>query len=198
MLEYLVFVGAAISLYGIFFYLRDTLRGQTKPNKITWLMWSVAPLIGTVATLSKGGGWFVLPIFMAGFTPFLVFIASFYNKKAYWELRAFDYLCGVCSVLALILWLITKEPNIAIIFAIISDFFAAIPTLIKCWKYPETESGIAYTTGLISSFTGFFAVKNWAFSSLAFLIYLVAVSSALLFSFYHKRIFKIFPNAIKN
>ena len=27
-------------------YLRDTLRGTTKPNRVTWLLWAVAPLAG--------------------------------------------------------------------------------------------------------------------------------------------------------
>lgn len=194
MLQYLVFFGAAVSLYGIFFYLRDTLRGKTKPNKVTWLMWSVAPLIATVATLSKGAGWIALPVFMSGFTPLLVFIASFINPKAYWELKTFDYLCGFFSILALVLWLITKEPNIAIVFAIISDGFAAIPTLAKCWKSPETESSIAYSTGLICSLTGFFAVSAWKFSEVAFPIYLVSVSSLLLFSIYHRTFLKLVYN----
>jgi hypothetical protein len=46
--------------------------------------------------------------------------------------------------LALILWWITKEPNIAIMLAILSDILAAIPTLVKTWKFPETESGVLF------------------------------------------------------
>jgi hypothetical protein len=61
----------------------------------------------------------------------LIFLASFVNKKAYWKLEKFDYICGISSALALLLWWLTKEPAIAIVFAIISDAFAAIPTLIK-------------------------------------------------------------------
>jgi len=69
MLQYLVFLGAAVNIWGAFFYIRDTLRGETKPNRATWLMWSIAPLIATVAALSQGVGWAVLPVLMAGFGP---------------------------------------------------------------------------------------------------------------------------------
>src|SRR5690348_16544499 len=39
-----VYVGSAIGALGTAVYLRDTLRGTTKPNRVTWLLWAVAPL----------------------------------------------------------------------------------------------------------------------------------------------------------
>ena len=190
MLQYLVFIGAAVQLLGIFSYIKETFRGNTKPSKVTWLMWSVAPLIATFAALADGVGWSVLPVFIAGFGPLLVFIASFVNKNSHWELETFDYLCGFCSVLALVLWGITKEPVIAIVFAIASDGFAAIPTLVKSWKYPETETAAAYTTGLFSALTSFTAIKIWNFSSYAFPAYLVIAETLFILSIYHRKIFK--------
>lgn len=187
-LEYIVFIGAAAGLAGMYFYVRDTLRGDTKPNKVSWLMWSIAPLIATVAALSDGVRLAVIPVFISGFTPLIGFVVSFFNKKAYWKLTKFDYTCGTFSALALILWLITKEPNVAIVFAILSDGFAAIPTLVKSWKYPETESGLAYVGGFISAATGFFAIKHFGFSESAFIIYLTILSTGLIFAIYRKRL----------
>jgi len=169
MLQYLVFVGAAVNLFGIISYVRETLRGKTKPNKVTWLMWSIAPLIATAAALADGVKWSVLPVFMAGFGPLLVLITSFINKNSYWKLEKFDYLCGLCSALALILWAITKNPAIAIIFSIASDGFAAIPTLIKSWRHPETENINPYTAGVFSALTSFTAIKIWVLPPSPFL-----------------------------
>jgi hypothetical protein len=118
-----------------------------------------------------------------------VFISSFFSKKAYWKLEKFDYICGIFSVLALLLWAITKEPFIAILFAILSDGFAAVPTLIKLWKHPETEHPSPYLTGLFSSLMSFTVIKSWAFVEVAFPIYLITVYSLLLLSFYRKKIF---------
>jgi hypothetical protein len=189
-LPYLVFVGAAVQLAGVISYIKETIKGNTKPNKVTWLLWSVAPLIATFAALADGVRWSVLPVFMSGFGPLLVLLASFVNKKSYWKLEKFDYLCGLCSVLALVLWGITKEPVIAIVFAIASDAFAAIPTLMKSWKYPETETVDAYTTGLFNSLTSFAAIKMWSFAEVAFPVYLCIVNSSLIISVFRKRIFR--------
>jgi hypothetical protein len=179
MLQYLVFIGAAVQLIGIYSYIKGTVRGETKPNRVTWFMWSVAPLIATAAAISNGVGWAVLPVFMSGFAPLLVFIASFVNPNSYWKLERFDYFCGFCSVLALILWGITRQPDIAIIFSIASDGFAAVPTLIKSWRYPETESTTPFTTGIFNSLTSFPAIQIWAFSAYAFPVYLVVINAAL-------------------
>ena len=189
MLKYLVIIGAIVQLIGIYAYIRDTLRGKTKPNKVSWLMWSIAPLIATVAAILKGVTWAVLPVFMSGFAPLLVFIVSFVNKESYWKLEVFDYICGALSLLALILWGITKEPIVAIIFAIASDGAASVPTLIKAWRHPETETASAYITGLINSLTSFGAIRLIIFSELAFPIYLAIVNSMLIFSVYKKKMF---------
>ncbi|MFA6553064.1 MAG: hypothetical protein WCT27_01405 [Patescibacteria group bacterium] len=187
MLHYLVFLGAAVSLFGTFSYIRDTLKGITKPNRVSWLLWSITPLIGAAAAFADGIRWAALPIFMAGFGPILVFIASFVNKNSYWKLGKHDYICGVLSVLALVLWGITNNPTLAIIFAIAGDAFAAIPTLQKSWTHPETESGIVYVTALFNVMTSFAAMKIWSLSEIAFPIYLIFINISLLFAVYRKK-----------
>jgi hypothetical protein len=191
MLQYLVFLGAAINLGGSFAYIRDTLRGDTQPNRVSWLLWSIAPLIAATAALSEGIGWAVLPVFMSGFVPLLIFIFSFVNPKSYWKLGPLDYACGALSVLALVLWAVTQEANIAIVFAIASDGLAAVPTLVKSWKHPESESVIAFITGLCSALTSFAAIKLWGFSELAFPIYLIIVNSSLIFVITRQKLFRL-------
>jgi len=188
MLKYLVIVGAIVQSIGFYSYIKNTLSGQTKPNKVMWLMSSVPLLIGTFAALSVGVTWAILPAFIGGFGSFLIFLLSFVNKKSYWKLEFFDYLCGFLSLLALILWAITKQPVIAIIFAILSDFSAGLPTLIKMIKYPETESAGPFGAGLFNALTGFFAIKSWVFSQYIFSVYLVLVNISFLIGIYWKKI----------
>ena len=188
MLEYLVIVGAIASILGTSKYIVETLQGRTKPNRVSWLLWSIAPLVASAAAFLDGVTWAALPVFMAGFCPLLVLIASFSNKKAFWKLGTFDYLCGFFSVLALVLWALTKQPGAAIVFAIISDAFAAIPTLQKTWAHPGTESHWAYFAGLFNAITGLLVIKSWVFPEYAFLAYLVIMNSLLLFSIFGKGI----------
>lgn len=189
-LKYLVFAGVIVQLIGVSFYIKATLNGSTKPNRVTWLLWSIAPLIAASAAFSDGVRLSAVPVFMSGFGPLLVFLASFVNKNSYWKLEKFDYLCGFFSIIALLLWWITKNPVVAIIFAIISDFFAAIPTLIKSWKYPETETVSVFICAIFNALTSFVAIKMWNFTSLAFPIYLFFINIFMSILILRKKIFK--------
>jgi hypothetical protein len=178
-LQYLVVLGAIIQLVGVLSYIRGTLRGVTKPNRVTWLLWGVIPIIATVASLSDGVRWAALPVFMAGFGPLLIFAFSFVNQHAYWKLGRLDYVCGIFSVGAIILWAVTKAPAAAIILSIIADALAAAPTLAKAWRQPETENIGPYVAGFISQLTAIAAFKQFTLSEMAFPIYLLIINATL-------------------
>lgn len=182
-----VILGSFVNLAGTSYYIRNTIKGETKPNRMTWLMWSIAPMIGTAAALASNVTWATLPVFMAGLMPFLVFIASFVNPHSYWKLERFDYVCGLLSALALVFWYLTRDPAIAILFAIASDFTAAIPTLIKCWEHPETETASGFTASAFNNLMSFFVITQWNFANVAFPLYLVLMNTALAFPVVRKK-----------
>ncbi len=188
-MQYVVLIGAAVQILGILSYVKQTLRGATKPNRVSWLLWAAAPIIGTVAALAKGTGWAVLPVFMAGFGPLLVLTVSFRNPKAYWKLGKLDYACGAASVLALVLWAVTKEPLVALAFAIVSDGLAGVPTVVKSWRHPETETVHPYAAGLFGQLTAFLAIQTWTFSEWGFPAYLMLMNLALVGAYYRRRWF---------
>lgn len=189
-MRYLVLLGAIVSLYGIAFYLRDIFRGTTKPNLVTWVLWVSTAWIAVAAELASGVRWAVVPVFMTGFGPFLIIVAALIKKNAAWQLHVFDYVCGGLSILAIILWLTTKQPTLAVLFVILGDALAFIPTLKKAWRYPETETGIAYTTAVFNMVTTFFAVQHYTLIEAAFPLYSVLVNLSGALVVYRKKIFK--------
>jgi hypothetical protein len=175
-IEHIVFIGAFIQLIGGLVYVRDTLSGRNKPNRVTWFLWFLAPMIATAVALYDGVGWVVLPVFMTGFIPLLVFVASFFNKDSYWKLTKFDYYCGFFSVSALFFWLIIDDPVLAITAALLADGLAALPTLSKAWKFPETETISAYGATLFSVSLGLLTINAWMPSEYLFSVYLIILN----------------------
>jgi hypothetical protein len=188
MLEYLVLIAAFASLLATFVYVRSMFKGGAKPNRVSWLMWSIAPFIASAAAVSSGVGWAALPVFMSGLSPFLILVSSFVLRNAHWKVGSFDYVCGALSVLALVLWYATKDPNVAIVFAMASDGLASVPTLTKAWEHPETESAWPFMVGVFNASTSFAVLTTWTFSEYAFPAYLIVINLLLFFSVYKRRL----------
>lgn len=184
----LIIGGILLNAAGAALYVRDTLAGRTKPNLVTFILWAVSPLIGAAAAFAQGIGWAAVPTLFVGLLPLSVVAAALASKHGLWKLRPFDYLCGLFSVLALILWAATKDANIAIVFSVLSDFLAAAPTLRKSWTHPETETPFAYVASTISAASSFLVITDYKFAEVAFPIYLVAIGLVFLALFARKRV----------
>ena len=99
----------------------------------------------------SGVGLRTLTTFMIGFMPLLVFIASFHNPAAVWKIRRLDYVCGAMSLAGTAAWLVTRNGVVAIAAAIAADFLAGVPTMMKSWSHPESESVSSYIGAVVNS-----------------------------------------------
>ncbi len=187
--HWLVVVSAVLSLSGAFAYIRDMLRGKSTPNLVTWGLWAFAPLVATGAALSAyADGWSTVRIFMTGFGPLLITITALFVSKRYWKLSFFDYACGALSIIALGVWLIAGSPVLAILLAATADLFATLPTIIKAWKYPETETLYTYFVGLFTASIIIPAIPVWNIENSAFQIYVLIANAALFIAVFRKRV----------
>ena len=160
-----VIIGSLIGAAGSLAYLIDTVKGKVKPNRVSFLLWSIAPLIAFAAQMKQGVGLESLMTFSTGFLPLTVFVASFVNKKAEWKVTRFDLICGVLSIVGLALWLITRVGNVAIFFSIVADGLAAVPTIVKAYKYPETELAWPWMATVIGVVLTLLTIKDWSFAN---------------------------------
>ena len=53
------------------------------------------------------------------------------------------------AIVGLILWAITDEPNLAILFSLLADLLAGLPTVIKSYRHPRSESWLAYAISAV-------------------------------------------------
>lgn len=166
--ERFVILGFLLNALGSLSYFLAVLRGSAKPNKVTWFLWGVFPLIAGLAQIDQGVGLSVLTTFSAAFSSFLVLIASFFNRKSYWKLGTLDWICGALALLGCFLWQVTEEPNLALAFAIAADLLAGVPTFVKAYQAPETESPWTFLTGLLNYVLCLFTLQVWDFAHVAF------------------------------
>jgi hypothetical protein len=179
--------GSVINFVACVSYIRAILKGEATPNRVTWFLWALAPLIAGVAQWRSGVGISTLVVLSVGLGPACIVLASFVAGTGSWKLGPFDYACGACSLAALALWSMTGDPVVAIVLSILADAAAALPTLRKAWLAPATEDRSAYLIAFAGMVLGILSVEEATFSAYAFNAYLVVVSGALVLILYLPR-----------
>lgn len=174
-----VIIGTLIGAAGSVAYLIDTAKGKIQPNRVSFLLWSLIPFIAFAAQIGQGVGLEALMTFSTGFLPLTVFIASFANKAAAWKITTFDLICGTLSLLGLALWWITREGNIAILFSILADALAAIPTLVKAYRYPSTEIAWPWLATAIGVILTLLTLPVFTFANSGFIWYILLLNAAI-------------------
>ena len=186
--EKIIYFAVLINFIGHIFYIKSILKGNTRPSLVSWFFWTLAPFLGVYFQLKAGAGLSFLPIFVAGFGSLLVLVVAFLTKNGFWKITTFDIYCGIFSLFALVIYIFTHNLGISILFAILSDAFASIPTLIKSWKFPETEMWAPYLLPIFSNAVGLIIIKDWSFSIYSFGIYFLILDTSIIFAIYHKKI----------
>lgn len=186
-----------IVIIGVFFigtlpYIIDTLRGKTKPNRVTWLFWSIPLLAVAAQYFDDSLTWASLPVFFAGFGPLCIFFASFVNPNAYWKLGKFDYFCGLFALITLIAYAATQDVFLAIFLGIIADSIAALPTLKKAYTNPETETVWPFFMGFVDNVLAFFVMERYDFVEMAFPIYFIVICLIFVFLLRSQLSFSLF------
>lgn len=177
--ESFAIVGAIIGSLGGFYYLYETILGKAQPNRVTWLLWGIFPMVIFVAQRAQGVAGVSWASFVAGLTPLIIVAASFFNKKAYWKSEPRDYCLMAAAIFGIILWALTDKPNLALLFSLLADILASIPTIIKAYHHPHSESWIAYAVSTFGFGVGFLSVQIYNFENAAFVAYLVILNGSL-------------------
>jgi hypothetical protein len=173
-------LAAVLPLAGFASYLRDTMRGRTRPNRVSWSLWATAPLIAFAAELAQRTSLKVaLLTFALGAGPALILAASFACPRAYWAPTRLDLACGTVAVAALIGWAVTRRGDVAIALAITADALAAVPTIRKAWAQPGSESIGTYAASGAGSAITLLTISRWRFASFAFPLYVTVVCGAI-------------------
>lgn len=177
--DYFAIVGAIVGSLGGFYYLYETMLGKAQPNRITWLLWGIFPMVIFVAQRAQGVKGVSWVTFAAGLTPLLIVAASFFNKKAYWKSEPRDYYLMAAAIFGIILWAMTDQPNLALLFSLLADMLAGLPTLIKTYRHPHSESWVAYAVSAIGFGIGFLSVSTHNFENTTFVAYLFLLNAVL-------------------
>ncbi len=178
---YFAYIGSSLSIIGGIIYWIDVVKGKTKPNIITWLFWTLIPLIAFIAQLASGVRHEASLTLALAIPPFLISSTGLLKAHARWKIEKFDIVMGILATVGVILWQTTKNPVWAVIFSVLADFSAALPTVIKTYRYPETESYMTFVWSGIGSFLVLLTTDRWQIENYLFSLYFFILSLTIVY-----------------
>ncbi|MGE5541152.1 MAG: hypothetical protein ACM3TU_02615 [Bacillota bacterium] len=158
-------------------YIRSIVKDTTRPSAVSWLGWALLFGITSAAQFSKGVDWSLAVPVISTLSTSIIFVFALFIGRIVWT--RFDALCLFLAVLAVVLWLITKEPLTAIVLSMAADFFVTIPTLIKTYQDPTSEPRILWTLYTLGALLEVLATQELTIYNLLFPIYTVLGSGSI-------------------
>jgi len=155
----LVFIG-----YGP--YVRDTLKGKTKPHAYSWLVGVIVTAISAAGQVYGHAGIATLVLVFVTLLTFVILLLSL--KYGVRHGTRLDKTCLLFCLLALPFWAVSKNPLVTVVLVNIIDAVGFIPTLTKAHKYPYSETMFSYQMNVIRFALVILAVSHYTLINLMY------------------------------
>ena len=167
-------------------YIRDTLRGVTRPHRGTWLIWSVLATVVCLSQRADGATWSLLmPAAQTVLTSLIFFLAI---RRGVGGVSAGDRAVMAIAGAGVIGWMVADEPIVATACVIAADAIAAAMMVPKTYRDPDSETLSTFVLASLGGALAAGAVGSPELSLLLYPLYFVVVNGALALLIHHRRV----------
>lgn len=175
------YIAAGLRLGGGFAYVVATFRGKARPNVVSWLLWSLTPLISFAVGLSEKGFDPALIVTLAtGISPLLVVIIALAKHPRSLKFNRLNVTCFIIALAGIGLWVATDHPVLAIALAILADIVSALPTLVKIIRHPYSEYLPTYAVNAFGMVLAIAAAQSFDVLTIGFLVYIAVINLVII------------------
>lgn len=140
-------------------YIRDILRGHTKPHPYSWFVWAANSSLIFVAQITHGGGAGSFTTATVAIASLIVFLLSLRQGGA--QYRAGDVAFLVLAIVAGALWLVAGQPVLSVVLLVASDVLAVVPSARKAWSAPDAETASQWIVNAVRHALTIGALQNY-------------------------------------
>ena len=178
-------LAGAVGLVDTIPYVRDTLRGATRPHRGTWLIWGVLSVVVFMSQRADGASWSLV---MAGAQAVLTgFVCLLALRLGEGGVSARDRALIAIAGAGVVGWLVVDEPIVATICVIAADLIAAAMMVPKTYRDPGSETLVTFAFASLGGALAAGAVGMVDVSLLSYPIYYCVVNGAIALLIYHRR-----------
>jgi hypothetical protein len=158
-------------------YLRDTLAGSTRPQRATWLIWSVLATVVVASQRADGATWSLVMAGVQAALTTLVFTLSLRFGEG--GLTRRDGLLLALAAVGVAAWLATSTAVLATVAVVASDLLGVLAMSPKAWRDPGSETPSAFALAGLSGLLAALAVARLDVARLLYPAYFAVVNSAI-------------------
>lgn len=153
------------------------LRGEFRPQRTTRLLLLVVSVIIMGTLLAQGDRNAIYIVFVIFIGNLIMFLLSI--KRGIGGTTKFDILVLSMTLVTLTVWVMTNNPVLGLLMAIITNFIAFLPTIIKSWNLPQTEEWRVYALYALASLFTVLSISNFTFGKTLTPIYAIGINGTV-------------------
>ncbi len=160
-------------------YIRGMLWGTTRPQRSTWLIWSVLSALSFFSNLNIGAT-ASLPYvaLQAGMTSLIFGFSIFFGHGSL--LSRWDAVILAFATMGIVLWTVTSNPLYALCTSVGISALAGAMTVHKAYVIPCSENKSCWIWSIVGAGCGILAVGSWLPFLLLYPAYLFTLYASIL------------------
>lgn len=165
-------IAGLIAFSAYIVYVVSILKGASKPNRVTWWIWAFMGLVLALSYHFSGAEETIWVPYVEFLGPFIIAILSLRYGEGSLKDRT-DLICFWGALFSILLWIIFRDPVVALVFNLIIDSFALIPTIKKSYLRPEGEDFWAWFGTGVADGLNMFAIGQFSFAIVVYPVYML-------------------------
>jgi hypothetical protein len=174
------FLGVLAGLVGVadtLPYIRDMLRGVTRPHRGTWLIWGVLAIVVCLSQHADGASWSLVMAGSQAVLTTIVFVLAL--RRGEGGVSRLDALMIAVAVGGLSGWILADEPLVATVCVVAADSIGVALMVPKTYRDPDSETLVTFALASLAGVLAAAAVASLDPSLLLYPAYYCLANGAI-------------------
>ena len=188
MIELVVVLGISAGLIGVadtIPYVRDTLRGSTRPHRGTWLIWGVLAVVVCLSQYADGASWSLIMAAVQAVLTTGIFVLSI--RRGEGGVSRVEQMMIAIAGAGVVGWIVADEPLVATACVVAADLLGAAMMVPKTYRDPESETLVTFAFASLGGALAAGAVGAVDVSLLLYPVYYCVINGAIALLIWQRR-----------
>jgi hypothetical protein len=158
-------------------YIRDILRGSTRPQRATWTIWTTLSLVVLASQWASGATWSLALTIGQVVSCGAIFVLAM--RRGVGGVSPVELALLGIAALGIAGWQIADDPIVATCAVVVADIIGVALMLPKTYRDPGSETLATFAIGVVSTLCALAAVDSTSPALLIYPLYILVADAAV-------------------